>query len=255
MNNKIIIKSLVFSLSIVFIGVALHYVYGATLLRDENSAGWMLGVLGTIYALIGAFMLVSVWEQFNSLGGAISEEAQKITSIWNFTDYFNDDIASAKMQEVLSTYIDTVTVNEANVLAKNIRVVHPSQGLVAIMKVIDSIEFDDKRDESAFKAIIAAYEELSRVRSSRIQLSIERIPKLLRLLFLLMSFLMILFGLSHMFNSIALYISGVFGLSLIISLAYLIIDDLDNPFKGMWNADFEALDHAKMYINAVVHTK
>ena len=63
-------------------------------LKDSANFGWFLGVIGTIYTLITAFIIVQVWGQFNGLSTLLGKEAKCICSLWNFTDYLNDNQAS-----------------------------------------------------------------------------------------------------------------------------------------------------------------
>jgi hypothetical protein len=222
-------------------------------LKDSANFGWFLGVIGTIYTLITAFIIVQVWGQFNGLSALLGKEAKSLCSIWNFTDYLNDDKASTDMKTAIIKYIDTVITSEKTEASKCIKSVHPSGEIINILKVIDRVKFDDKRDSSIFPSLINSYEELSSVRMERIEAGVTRIPLLLKLLFIILN---IFLGLSFVFLGFVnngLYYFTVIAGAVTLSLAYFMADDLDNPFDGFWNVDFIPLENAKRYILTSKH--
>lgn len=231
----------------------LYALFVSHIINDENSIGWILGGLFTMYSLITAFVLVNVWEKFNKLNELISREAQKLISIWNLVDYLNDSKISAKMQKAIGKYLDFVLNTELTRIAKNMPVKLATQDFINIMRVTDSIEFDDKRDASAFQKIIETYENLSTVRADRIQLGLERIPPMLQRFFRIMTGMLLGTVILHPFNNFVLYILAVFSMIFITTLIYYIITDLDNPFVGVWNIDPTPYKEAKEYINSVDH--
>jgi len=259
MNKKALVKDLVKYLGILaiilFIGYFTRSNFNEILLADEASIGWFWGVFGTLYALITAFVLVGVWEQFNGFSNEIAKEAKTITSIWNYTDYLDDTVISKKMEEALVAYLKTVSGSEAKKMARAARIVHPSKELVGIMEVIDKIKFDDPRDESAFKEIIRVYEELSTVRNERIESSVTRLPPLLKGFFVLISSVFVLGYLVHGFVNPVLYYSTLIAVSTIVFFANMIIFDMDNPVDGIWNVSFEAFKNSLSYIKSRKHTK
>lgn len=173
MNMKMLVKELVKVIGAVLVVLSVAYAVrvslNTVLLADEPSVGWYWGVYGTLYALITAFILVAVWEKFNGIDTAIAQEAKTLSSLWSYTDYLNDDNVSEKMKDVLLKYIYIATTEEATSIAKSSKVAHPSKELLAILKVIDKVTFDDARDESAFKGLISAYEDLATARNDRIE--------------------------------------------------------------------------------------
>lgn len=226
----------------------------STLLADINGIGWLVGVLGTIYTFVAAFTVVEVWNQFNGVATLIAKEAKAVTSIWNYVDYLNDTKVDREMNKVLITYLDR-TINEKNEAAQGVRSLHPSPELIQIFQVLDQVQFDDARDSAVFPLLVSAYEELSSVRSERIEAGTARIPTPLRLFFTVLSFtLLITFSLLG-FVSNGLYLYNVALVTIIITYAHTLILDLDNPFVGIWNVNYTAFAQTKKYILGTNHIK
>lgn len=224
-----------------------------TINADFVSTGWLFGTFGTIYALITAFILIEVWNQYNSLESAMSQEAKVITSIWNYTDYLNDPKISRSMRLTLMAYLNKVINTEIDSMGANKLVAHPSSELSQIMRVIDSIKFDDDRDSSAFKSLIQSFENLSGARMNRLSQGSTRIPVLLKVFFDLVSmFFLIIYSL-QMFISTPLYIFTVILISTVVLFVRTIIYDLDNPFAGIWNISTDSYNNAKQFITQSSH--
>lgn len=235
------------------IAILVRLFFQNVLFPDEPVIGWFGGIVGTLYALFAAFVLVAVWNHYNSVSDSLAGEAKTLTSLWNYTDYLNDSKVSYAMQKSLRTYIKSVVTREISCLAQGSRVNLVTQELLGIKKTIDEIVFDDARDESAFKALIATYENLELKRSNRIELSLTRTPIHILWLFGLVSLIFSMSFLLHVFHSPYLYFASVTSLSLIVTFTYGIVLDLDNPFDGLWVVDFSTYDHALDYINSTDH--
>lgn len=223
-------------------------------LADIGGIGWLLGVVGTIYTLVAAFTMVEVWNQFNNTSNLISREAKAIISIWNYTDYLNDRSLDQKMQKCLTTYLDTAMTIEHSQASSGVRSAQSSPEFIAILKVIDQIKFDDKRDASIFPILTQSYEELSTIRSDRLEAGVTRLPAMIKIFFISLSLMLMISYILVGYVHLPLYIiHTVFGAS-IISLTYKIILDLDNPFDGYWNLDYSAFTQAKDHIAGNRHS-
>ncbi|PIR99157.1 hypothetical protein COT87_01000 [Candidatus Collierbacteria bacterium CG10_big_fil_rev_8_21_14_0_10_44_9] len=230
------------------------YAGASTLLTDINGVGWLVGVLGTIYTFVAAFTVVEVWSQFNGVTALIAKEAKAVTSIWNYVDYLNDTKVDKKMQKVLVAYLLQAEGEKVDA-ASGVRSPHPSIELMQIFHVMDTIRFDDKRDVTVFPLLVAAYEELSSVRSERIGAGTARIPSPLRIFFTILSVLLLSTFILLGFVSTSLYIYNIALVTIIISYAHTLILDLDNPFVGIWNVDYTAFVQTKKYILETRHNK
>jgi len=250
------IKVLGAVLIVTFLSLILRLIIGSNLLVSENSGfGWFVGILGTFYTFIAAFIIVTVWGQFNGMSSMVSREAKLLSSLWNYTDYLNDEQVSGKMKTALLEYIDKIVRSEKYDLSRGKRIVHPSVELIGILESIDKVKFDDDRDASAFSSLIQSYEELSSTRSERIESGLARVPFLLKLLHGILALLLLVsIGLIGYVN-IGIFLFAIISSALFVSMAFFLADDLDNPFEGIWNIDFSPFEHIREYIERKKHGK
>ncbi len=248
-----ICKLLIFTQAILFPAYFARLFFNDILMKDLAGIGWLWGILGTLYALFAAFVLVAVWEHFNRLSDALSGEARMLVSIWNYADYLDDEKVSSSMKKSILRYIEAVTTREVALLSKHKHVPHPSPELIEIMETIDRVEFNGPRDESAFKALINAYDTLELKRQIRIQESVAQVPLSLKTLFILVSVFFVSSAILNGFaNPVLYYISTAF-ISMIVFSTYTVIDDLDRPYEGLWKVSYEGFTDAKEYIEKKEH--
>jgi len=254
--NKSLVTKIIYTITIfLLLGIGIRSYFGVTLfVSDLSGVSILVSFLGTIYTLVAAFTIVEGWGQFNTVSNLLSKEAKAITSIWNYVDYLNDSKLDKSMKIALVNYVEATIEYEHAEAAKGKRSNHPSKELLAIFHTLDQITFNDKRDATVFPLIVTAYEDLSSIRSERIDASVTRLPAMLKFFFnTLTLFLMI--GVSLIgFNVTILYALSIIAAAFVTSITYQIIFDLDNPFDGDWNISYEPFEEAKKYIEKNKHT-
>ncbi|MCY3410540.1 MAG: DUF4239 domain-containing protein [Candidatus Heimdallarchaeota archaeon] len=250
----ILTRSFLFLLLAMALGFILNTFF--PVLLDELSeirASDVIGVMGTVYALITAFILVNVWQEYNDTQASFSQENESIIEIWSYTDFFDDQEFSEKMKDGLLNYIKSA-LKELGVLAEKKQVAFPSPEFTHILKIIDSVKFNDDRDPIAFEGLTKAYKNLSSARAKRIEVCVNEIPRILRDFYILTSLIFWFGYLIEGFDSVLVYYIVLAMVSLIAIFAYVIIMDLDQPLKpGMVQVSFFNYHQSREYIEKTVH--
>ena len=251
---KMSLKIILFSGVVIACGCWLRAAVGKEyFLADAANLGWIIGVIGTIYTLIAAFVLFGVWNQYNALDDLIAREARLLAELWNYTDYFNDPRLDKQMKASLLAYIDAVQKEEVGILAKNMPVENYSQELIAINEVIDKIKFDDDRDATIFPVMIALYRDLFEVRHQRNTAGVTRLPISVKVLFIVLSVALIFNSIILGFVNGLMYIFGLAFVVVVVALTYEVVQDMDNPFGGLFELKPTAFEEAKKYIKETKH--
>ena len=117
-----------------------------------------------------------------------------------------------------------------------------SEELYEIMRKSKKIPVGTDADSIVFSAIIDNISDITKLRTRRIALSNERLPPRLKLLMIFMSLVLIaafiLMGVQNMYIHVTILVS----VSISINLLYMIIQDLDHPFYGIWNINRRPLE-------------
>ncbi|MDH5401910.1 MAG: DUF4239 domain-containing protein [Candidatus Heimdallarchaeota archaeon] len=253
-KSKLIVKTTIYIFTSTLFGVIYHQFFKNLYIElSEIRISDVIGVMGTLYSLITAFILVTVWSHFTSTENVFAEEANALVSLWNFCDYLNSEETTNKMKPALINYIDSTLNSEFDLLRNQKPVKYPSKELIAIIRVIDKIKFDDPRDPIAFESIMHAYQKLATARSQRIKHCKSQMPGMLRVFYITASFFFWFGYLIDGFESFKLYIIILFSVSVLVFLSYIIIHDMDNPLSGALQISFEDYITTKEFIIQTKH--
>ena len=203
-------------------------------LSDVGSVSGYLTVIGTHYSILTAFIIFVVWDRFNKTSDAVDNEINNLSDIITYVEYMDDVDATADIKKTVSDYVRSVVDEEWKSLERGKVSPNSVKRFREIFHSIRSIKFDDSKDPIAWQAIIKKYEQVSDSRIERITLSTTRIPRVLKVLFYLVSFSVIVgFFLLGIENSIvAIGITAI--TTTVIVLVIEVVNDLDNPFSGKW---------------------
>lgn len=251
---KICLKIFITCAVLVLIGLWLRMRVGKEyFLADAANFGWIIGVIGTIYTLITAFVLFGVWNQYNTLQELIAKEARILAGLWNYTDYFNDSKLDKQMRESLVSYINKALEVEIKRLAGDQQVVTYSAELITINQVVDAVKFNDGRDGTIYSVVIELYKNLVDVRVQKNEAGITRLPLSIKALFIVLSLLLVFCVLILGFTNELMYIFSLLFVAIIVSLTYEVVQDMDNPFGGLFQLKQGTLEETKEYISRSQH--
>lgn len=204
--------------------------------RSNDVVGNYLQTVGTIYAVLLAFVVYVVWTQFNEVRTLVDREANEVRDLHRTVGALPDP-TRAEVRAALARYVRAVLDEEWESMRRN-------GGGGALPRCSALLEeawaalgrFDGERGCHAalFSEALQRFNDLSDARVLRLSAASQRIPAALRILLyvgataLIMS--MYLFGVGS-FAVHALLTGALAG-----SLSHLLVlvEDLDHPFAGNW---------------------
>ena len=207
----------------------------------EDVAAWsaFFSVFGIVYAIVAGFLLVTVLTKYSDLNQVIENELNSIETVRDFLTYLNDENIEVKtsIKSALSHYTSSLLNKEWLEMSAPHELMDSdtSEELYEIMRKSKKISVDTESDGVVFTAIIENISDVTKLRTRRIALANERLPPRLKILMIFMSIVLItafvLLGVQNIYTHITILVS----LSVSIHLLYMIIEDLDHPFYGVWN--------------------
>src|SRR3954466_1137542 len=82
----------------------------STLEGHNDVAGFIIAVVGVLYAVLLAFVVVVTWEEFGSAERVATEEAQQVSGLYRDAEVFGAQGAAA--QHALEAYANSVVHQE-----------------------------------------------------------------------------------------------------------------------------------------------
>nr|WP_076792324.1 DUF4239 domain-containing protein [Chlorobium sp. KB01] len=245
------ICALVSAVSVVFLLIIRRKIGHAELAKHNDVAGFIYAVIGVIYAVLLAFVVIVEWEIFRETKSKIEAEVSAMASIFRDSRVFNDFGNRTFIQSDLMIYATTVIDEEWPMLAngksseKALDLVH------RVFKHVAAIQPQNDYEKIWYQELISKVNDFSNARNERILCSTSGIPAFMWWVMILGGVITIGFSFLFGTGNTTPHVLMVVSLSTVITLVMLMIYALDHPFKGIITVTPEAfveqLAHWKGY--------
>jgi hypothetical protein len=205
-------------------------------LRASNDVvGNYLQTVGSIYAVLLAFVVFVVWTQFNEARGYVEQESNELLDLYRAARGLPEP-AAGQVLAAARRYAETVIGAEWSAMACG-----GPAGPGAAATIIDELwtavhaaEATVEPDRSLYREVLKRLDDISDARSSRFNASRTSIPLALRIL--LYSGAVIMVGSMYLFavSSFVVHAAITAALAGAISHVLYVIEDLDRCFQGHW---------------------
>jgi Protein of unknown function (DUF4239) len=216
-------------------------IFSLQVLQANNDiAGNYLQTVGTVYAVLLAFVVFVVWTQYNETCKMVEREADGLIDVLRFIRT-RPDAERWRLTDAARNFISEQIRDEWPLMARK-------QGCRSVARLLDvlwenltAIEPNGCREESLYAEAITRFNDVCDARTDLIHSSRVRLPPTMWALVIsggcgtVMS--MYLFGLKN-FWSLAIMTASLAGC---VSFILYVIYDLDNPFDGDWQVEPEPL--------------
>ena len=211
------------------------------ILRANNDVGGnYLQTLGTIYAVLLAFVVFVVWTQYNDACKTVEREADELADVLRFVRVCPMPVRS-RLMVVARDFAREQIDGEWPGMARGAASTRAGQLLDIFWETLAAVEPQNAREEVLFAEAITRFNEMCDARTDLIQSSRTRLPMTMWMLIVTGGCgtvtSMYLFGLEH-FWPLAVMTASLAGC---VSFVLFVIYDLDNPFNGDWQVRPDAI--------------
>jgi hypothetical protein len=226
----------------------------SVLARSNAEVGNYLQTLGNVYAVLLAFVVFAVWQQFNDARTQVEREASEIVDLCRSARGFPEAIRDSLRLRLLA-YVAGVLNEEWPEMAarhKDGEVAEVAERLDAVFDALYSFEPCSECHKVLHSQALASFNELANARTARLSSSRLQIPHALRFVLYAGAFAvcasMWLLALEN-FTIHALISTMLAGA---ISHILYVIEDLDDCFSGDWQVPKYAFEraHAMLEVQA-----
>jgi hypothetical protein len=197
--------------------------------EHNDVAGVLLGLVGAIYGIMLAFVVVSVYTTFQEAESTVRAEASEISEV--YVDTRGMPIASA-IEAGVEAYVHDVVEDEWPLLAIGKSSPKVDQDMESLFAILQGFEPTTQAETSFYEAAIGDLNAVIEARRGRIYAAGQEVPTILQVLlyggaFLLVAFTW-LFGMRR-FRTQLLMVMGVAGL---VGFSLVVVLAIDHPFAG-----------------------
>ena len=224
----------------------------AQVLRTTNDiAGNYLQTLGTIFAVLLAFVVFVVWTQFNEARTFVEREANELHDLARTATGLPAPLGDGVRRGVLR-YVEIVLGPEWEAMGRR----DPSgfgDGWAALEELWDVLrraEPASPREEALYGELLARFNDLSDARAIRLSSACTKIPAVLRVLLYSGSFVTVASMSLFAVDRFALHAVMTGALAGCVSHVLHVISDLDDCFSGDWQVGRLSFERVRAYASS-----
>jgi hypothetical protein len=211
-------------------------------ITHNDVASAVLQMLGTVLAVMMSFMVVGVWEQYDSAGQNTQVEASSLSDLYHLADALPAPVRK-QIQSSVTSYISLVVTDEWPLMA------HGSESwrahLMAYRIQDDVTHFKPSSEQTSLvqsQAITYASQFLD-ARRQRIRDNLTGIPNVLWGVMIVVALITIFFSFYFKVERPLAQHIMVAALTAVVTLIVLLIAELDYPFRGDIAIHSDAYQH------------
>ena len=241
------------AIAVAALWVVRHWVSYDDLAASNNEVGNYLQTVGTIYAVLLAFVVSAVWGQFNESRTVVEREATEVVDLFRIIDGFRTE-ARKPLHQALARYLDAVIRHEWRAMAQGDDATSEKIGaeLDVVWRGLHCFDAQTDCERTLHAEALSRFNDLSDARTERLTAARTRMPLGLRLLLyvgaLVMTTSMFLLGVQSF--TIHAVITGAFAAA--ISHVLYLVEDLDDAFSGLWQVSTAPFERARRHVRAAL---
>jgi hypothetical protein len=206
---------------------------------EAGGLATLMLLLGSIYAVMFAFIMFVIWQQFTDVENIAMRECNSLDDLLRFSQYLNVDITHA-IRRALVDYAQRVVRSEWPSLSERRKDPQTEKAFTVLMNTVIRSVPANPAEEQMHARLIDIVRRAGEHRDDRIAKSLTQIPPTLVRLVNAMAIALLLLVFVYPFHNgligfscFALFAGVLFG-------ANIVMMDMDNPFKGLHNVSPEA---------------
>jgi len=200
--------------------------------RAQNDvAAAMFSVVGVLYAVLLAFIVMLVWEGFNAAKAASFREAAAIADVFHLATAIPDP-SGAALREQARAYVRAVVTTEWPAQARGERTYAGAVPLDALHRMAASFQPTTANETNLHSALLEGMTHLEDARGERLLAAQTTVPGIAWVVMVLGAAIALAFASFLRAPSLAMHLAMSAALALSGALVLVLVISLSNPFRG-----------------------
>jgi len=211
--------------------------------REEHNdlAGFILAVVGVIYAVLLAFVAIGVWERFEQAEMRTYDEATNLTIVYRDAGSFS---SGGPLRSALHDYVNHVIEDEWPKMQRGERAVEARLLLESVDRDIRDLPADTPRLQNIQAQMLAAMDVALQDRDARLSMDATGINGIMWAVLIVGALVTVGFTFLFGFKQTIMQQLMIGSLSVLIGLVLFLTLALDYPFRGGLTVGPEAFENA-----------
>jgi hypothetical protein len=208
-------------------------------LRKHNEViGPVHATLGVIYAVLLAFAVVVVWEQFTDADKAVAAEADALTALARDA-WILPESERIEFNQAMIAYVDAVVSGRHS----RSEIEHTPEAYVKLWNIVESYRPRTRAQSDWLDRTIDRLNRVDEARGLRRLYAESSVPSLMWGVLFVGGTLTIILVAAFGVDSQSVHLTASGALATMIALTLFLIAALDQPFRGVIQLDLEAFHH------------
>jgi hypothetical protein len=211
-------------------GSTLH----AVTAQEAEGINTLILLIGSIYAVVFAFVIYVIWGQFTDVENFMMRECKSLNELLRFSDFVDPD-GGRRIRRGVSEYASHVARSEWAALAERRRDKSSEKAFSDLLDTVLHVARTNPEHDLVYERLVDIVREAGEHRDERMTKSLTQIPATLIHLVHTMAAALLLLVFFYPFHNWVAGMCCFLLVGTILFLANLVMTDTDNPFKGVYN--------------------
>lgn len=214
--------------------------------RHNEVAGFLYAVIGVIYAVLLAFVVIVVWEDFQEADAYVDEEAKIVSELYQTVNDFENDAKDEILSNV-KLYTETVINEDWKLMCSNTALGQflsmPSNQIYSnLRESLSSYQPISDKDYIWYDKAVDAAIKLDGSRYQRYYSTKLSVPEFIWVVIIFGGFLTIIYAMLFSSENLWSQLIMLSILSMSITLVIFLIYALDHPYRGLITVTSESFE-------------
>jgi hypothetical protein len=210
------------------------------LIINNEVAGFKFAVVGVLYAVLLAFLVIVVWEKFSEAEATVVNEAGAVANIYRLADGIGGEPETV-IEKSLTRYLDAAITDDWPAMERGSEAANVTRTLNSVYAAVLEFHPNDPAGSALLSEILRQLDAVTAARRGRLVMAAGLIPGLMWLV--LFSGAIITIGFTFFFGAENLRAQMVMtgALAALIFAELVIVIAIDHPFAGTIKVSSEPL--------------
>jgi hypothetical protein len=198
-------------------------------LEHNDRAGFILAVIGVVYAVLLAFVAIGTWERFNQAEARSYEEAEALATVYRDAESFPH---ADRLQATLQAYVRSVIDDEWPKMSHGQRAAASNALLEAADRYVRHLPVASAGTANVHAQMLSAMDTALADRETRLTIDFIGINSIMWIVLVAGAYITVAFTYLFGFETRVMQQLMIGGLALTIGLVLFLVVGLDYPFRG-----------------------
>jgi hypothetical protein len=199
--------------------------------EHNDTAGVVLGLIGAVYGIVLAFVIVALYEDHQTAKGVVQQEATEVEQIHRGSEAFPDDVGQ-RIRGELDGYVRIVMTTEWELMEDGESSPDAWARVDALYSTLQGYRPETESESAFYGEAVAKLDDLVAARRERLHFAEESLPGTFQALIIGGAVLLIGFMFFIGIQNLRIQMTMIVGLAALVGVNLLLVVLLDHPFSG-----------------------